>query len=142
MAPLRHAVRLVDGEQGDVQALQEGQHARLHQALRRQVEHLDLAAVDPLGNLALLFGVQGGVQGHRRHTQLIEGSDLVVHQGDQRRHHHRQAVTQQRRHLKAQGLAAAGRHQHQGVAAARHAFDDRTLTATEAVITKDVFKDA
>ncbi|MNQ74351.1 hypothetical protein D3C85_891060 [compost metagenome] len=142
MAPLRHAMRLVDGEQGDLQALQKGQHARLHQAFRGQVEHLYLAAVDPLGDLALLLGIQGGVQRHRRHPQFVEGGDLVVHQGDQGRHHHRQTLAQQGRHLKAQRLAAAGRHQHQGVAAARHALDDRALAATEAVITENVFEDA
>ena len=84
MAPLRHAVGLVDGEQGHLQTLQERQHARLHQAFRRQIEQLDFTPVDPLGNFALLICTQTGVQRNRRHAQLIEGRDLVVHQGDQR----------------------------------------------------------
>src|SRR5690606_25493926 len=41
MPPLRYAMRFINGEKADLQALQESQHTRLDQALRRQVEHLD-----------------------------------------------------------------------------------------------------
>ncbi|VVN41375.1 hypothetical protein PS682_05506 [Pseudomonas fluorescens] len=102
MAPLRYAVGFIDGEQGDFQALQKGQHARLHQALGGQVEHLHFTALDPRSQVALLLGTEGGVQGRRSNTEFFEGRDLVVHQRDQRRHHHGQAVAQQRRHLEAQ----------------------------------------
>jgi hypothetical protein len=135
-------VGFVDGEQGDVQALQERQHARLHQALGRQVEHFHFAALDAGRQVALLLGAEGGVQGGGGHAQLFEGRDLIVHQGDQRRHHHGQAVAQQRRYLEAQGLAATGRHQNQGIAAAGHALNDCTLTATETVVAEDVLEDA
>jgi hypothetical protein len=135
-------VGFVDGEQSDVQPLQERQHARLHQALRRQVEHFHFAALDAGRQVALLLGTEGGVQRGGGHAQLFEGRDLIVHQGDQRRHHHGQAIAQQRRHLEAQGLAATGRHQHQGIAAAGHALNDCTLTATETVVAEDVLEDA
>ncbi len=143
MAPLRHAVRLVDGEQRQLlQALQEIQHARLHQALGRQVEELDLAAADALGNAALLLGAQGGVERHRGHAEFVEGGDLVVHQRDQRRDDHRQPLAQQTRHLIAQRLAAAGGHQYQGIATTGHAIDDRRLVAAEGVVTEDIFENA
>ena len=142
MTPLGHAVRFVDGEQGNFEALQEGQHARLDQTLGCQVEHFHFAALDAGRQVALLLRAQRGVQCRGRDAQLFEGGDLVVHQRDQRRHHHCQAFTQQRRHLEAQGLATPGRHQHQGVAATGHALNDCTLTATETVVAEDVLEDA
>ncbi len=142
VAPLRDAVRLINREQGNFQALQERQHARLHQPLRGEVEHFDFTAFDPSGQVALLLGAEGGVQGSSGHAEFLKGCHLVVHQSDQRRYHHRQPVAQQRRHLEAQRLAAAGRHQHQGIAATGHALNDRTLTATKTVVAEDVLEDA
>ena len=140
MPPLRHTVRFVDRKQGDVQALQKGHHARLNQTLWRQVEHFDFATADPVGQVALLIGAQCRVQGGGGDAQFFERGDLIVHQGDQRRDHHRQTVTQQRRDLEAQGLAAAGGHQHQSVATTGHALNNVTLTATETVVAEDVFE--
>ena len=55
-------------------------------------------------------------------ARFLERADLVVHQRDQRADDDRDALAgamaNDRRHLVAQALAAAGRHQHQGVAAA------------------------
>ncbi|MCY1355136.1 hypothetical protein D9M69_415430 [compost metagenome] len=90
----------------------------------------------------MLLGTEGGVQRGGGHAQFFEGSDLIVHQCDQRRDHHGQAFAQQRRNLEAQGLAAAGRHQDQGIAAAGHALNDCTLAATETVVAEDVLEDA
>ena len=137
-----NAVGLVDGEQRDVQVTQKIQHARLHQALRRQVEHFYLATAQAPGQFTLLFRAQGGIQRGRRNAQFVKRGDLVVHQRDQWRDHHRQARTQQPRHLKAQRLAAAGGHQHQGIAAIGHAFDDRCLAPTETVVAEDVLENA
>ncbi|MNZ90218.1 hypothetical protein D3C78_1091730 [compost metagenome] len=142
VAPLGHAVRLVDGEQADVQLLQEAQHARLHQTLGRQVEQLDLATTQAIGDVPLGFRAQRGIQCGGRNAQLVEGGDLVFHQRDQRRNHHRQPLAQQCRDLEAQRLATAGGHQHQGIAAAGHALDDPRLIATEGVVTENVFEDA
>jgi hypothetical protein len=142
VTPLRYTVRFVDGEQGNFKALQERQHARLDQTLGRQVEHFHFATLDAGRQVALLFSAQRGVQCSRRDTQLFEGGDLVVHQCDQRRNHHRQAFTQQCRDLETQGFAATGRHQYQGVAATGHALNDCTLTATKTVVAEDVLEDA
>ncbi|MNF56789.1 hypothetical protein D3C84_382900 [compost metagenome] len=142
VAPLGHAVGFVDREQADLKTLQESQHARLHQALGREIEQLDLAAADALGDIPLGLGREGGVQRYRRYAQFVQGGDLVVHQCDQRRNHHRQPFAQQCWHLKTEGLAAAGRHQHQGIAPGRHAFDDRGLVAAESVVAEYVFEDA
>src|SRR3546814_6253625 len=43
VAPLRHAMGLVDGEQGDLRAVEQGQEARGEQALGGDVEQVDPA---------------------------------------------------------------------------------------------------
>ncbi|MCY1464043.1 hypothetical protein D9M71_820180 [compost metagenome] len=48
----------VDGEQRDIQPLQEAQHARLDQTLGCEVEHFHLAAPDPCRQVTLLFGTE------------------------------------------------------------------------------------
>ena len=70
------------------------------------------------------FGVRGDAgKPERRH--------LVLHQGDQRRHHHREAVHDQSRHLEAQRLARARRHRRERIAARQQGFDHRLLPRTE-----------
>ncbi len=75
------------------------------------------------------------------HPQRAQRVDLVLHQRDQRRDDHADAVPDQRRDLVAQRLAAAGRHQHQGVAAADDVLDDLALLAAERVVPEDPAQD-
>ena len=70
--------------------------------------------------MALLVGVELGMQCARGYPQLAQCRDLIVHQRDQRRNHDRGAVSAQRRNLVAHALAAPGRHQHKGVATVGH----------------------
>ena len=51
-------------------------------------------------------------------------------------------VPRDRRHLEAQALAAAGRHQHKGVAAAGDVLDDLGLCIAERGVAEDVLKDS
>ena len=76
------------------------------------------------------------------HAELAQGGDLIVHQRDQRRNDHRGAGTAQGRHLVAQALAAAGRHQHQRVAAGEHMVDYRFLRTTKAGKAEDTAENA
>ena len=52
-----------------------------------------------------------------------------------------QAITQQRRHLKAQRFAATGWHQHQRIATIGHMAHDGLLLATERAVAKDMLQD-
>jgi len=88
-----------------------------------------------------LVGAEAGIEVGRLHAGLDQGADLVLHQRDQRRHHDRRALAQQRGDLVAQRLAAAGGHQHQRVAAGRDLLDDGLLLAAEGGIAEDVFED-
>ena len=76
---------------------------------------------------------------------FLERADLVVHQRDQRADDDRDALAgamaDDRRDLVAQALAAAGRHQHQRVAAAGDVVDDGFLQAAEFGVAEDLVQD-
>ena len=118
-------------------ALQQLEEARRHQPLGRDVEQVELAGRKiPLGLIRGLR-IERGVEHRRVHAGLGERRDLVLHQRDQRRHHHRAALAHQRRNLIAQRLAAAGRHQHQRVAAGCDMLDDLGLRAAKCGVAED-----
>jgi hypothetical protein len=87
-------VGLIDGKEG--QGLGPWQGAELlqqiapQQPLGRHVEQIKRASLQLLPHRARLGGLQGRVQGRCPHPQLQQGLHLVLHQGDQRRNHHRQ----------------------------------------------------
>ncbi len=62
VAPLRHAVRLVDREQGDAAAFEQRQEARGQQAFGSDVQQVQLAgqqfALDPLRGLGVQCGIE------------------------------------------------------------------------------------
>ena len=82
------------------------------------------AALD-VGRLGAASSVE--LRNAARTPSSAQRRDLVLHQRDQRRHDDADAFAQQRRDLVAQRLAAAGRHQHQRVAAADDVLDDLGL---------------
>ncbi|MGY3106758.1 hypothetical protein ACVWW7_003385 [Bradyrhizobium sp. LM6.9] len=131
MTPLRDAMRLVDREQRHLRPRQQRQATRRHQPFRRDIEQVEIARDQaPLDVGGFLRGQRrvqrGGVDPGFEHA-----GDLVAHQRNQGRHHDTAAFAQQRRQLIAQRLAAAGRHQHQAIAAVRDVPDDLALRAAE-----------
>ncbi len=149
VAPLAHAVRLVDGEQPELparmQTVQQREKAVGGHALGRGVQQRDLAARQAPLHVLRLLPVQRGVEEGRLHPRLVQRAHLVVHQRNERRDHHRHAqpriAPHDGRHLVAQALAAARGHQHQRVAAGDHMVDDGLLRATELLVAKDVVQD-
>ena len=116
VAPLRDAVRLVDGDQRQLalgQHLGEAGHA---QPLRRDEEKLQRALQIIHAGLAGHAAVKAGVNPRHSQAQRGELGGLVVHQRDQRRDHQRRAAARQRRQLIAERLAGAGGHHQQQVA--------------------------
>jgi hypothetical protein len=124
-------MRLVQREQAHPAAVQQIQAARRHQPFRRDIEQIQFAAPDRAFDRHRLAPVQRRIEIGRAHAQLAQRIDLIAHQRDQRRHHHRHPWSHQRRDLKAQRFAAAGRHQHHGVAAGDHMIDDVGLLAAK-----------
>ncbi len=149
VAPLAHAVRLVDGEQRQlaalVQAVQQRDETVGGHALGRGVQGGQLAARQALLHVQRLRPVQRGVEKGRLHARLQQRTHLVVHQRDQRRDDDGDALPRfaphDGRHLVAQRLAPARGHEHQGVAAGDNVFDDGFLRATEMLVAEDVVQD-
>ena len=131
MPPLRHAMRLVDRKQRDVGLAEQGKAARRQQSFRRDVEQVEIAGQQPALDFRGLLKRQRRVQHRRVDAGLEQARDLVAHQRDQRRHHDAAAFAQQGRQLIAHRLAAAGRHQHQAIAAAGDVPHDLFLRAAK-----------
>ena len=127
---------LVDGDQADVQRLKEPLETREGQALRSDVQYLDLALAGLVLDLVGLLGRQGAVQQPGGDAVGPETVHLVFHQGDEGRDHQGEPLEAQGRELVAQRLAAAGGHQHQGVALGEHFGDDLFLEGQEPVETE------
>ncbi len=141
VAPLRHAVGFVDGKEGDRagagESVEEAQEAPGQQPFRRHVEQVELATEQPRLSLRSAGGIERGVEIGGAHAGLEQCVDLVLHQRDQRRDDDAAALAQQRRNLVAERLAAAGRHQHQGVAAGGDMADDLGLGAAKGGVAED-----
>ncbi len=131
VAPLADAVRLVDGGQGDRAIGQALQHPGLHQPFRRQVKQIQLALADPPPDQVLVAGVGAGIQPLGRDPQLLQGGDLVRHQGDQRRDHDPEAGAQQAGDLIAEALAAPRGQHRDGALAVQQGLDHMRLIAAE-----------
>jgi hypothetical protein len=135
-------MRLVDGKEAElaalVQRIQQRQKARRGQALGGGVEQGELAAQHLLFHLLRVFQRQAGVEEGGGHAGFDQGAHLVVHQGDQGRHHHGKALASALAHdgwhLVAQRFATARGHEHQRVAARAHVRDDVGLRAAEGVV--------
>jgi hypothetical protein len=133
--PLRDAMGLVDGEQGQASALLEVIHqceeAIGQQALRGDIDQVEFVCTQ----LAFDFGGRGkilrGIEEGGPHPGLQEGVDLILHQRDQRGNYHADAPAQHGRDLVAEGLAATGRHQDQCIATADQVADDLLLRPAE-----------
>lgn len=137
VAPLGDAVRLVDGEDGDLAAREEVQAAVQAQPLRGQVEQVELAGEELRLDRPPLVEVLRGVHEPGPHAERPQRVDLVLHQRDQRGDDHTRTGPDQGRDLVAQRLAAAGRHEHDRVAAGDHMVDDRLLLAAEGLVAED-----
>ena len=70
----------------------------------------------------------------------VQGGDLVGHQRQQRRHDQAHTGPDQGGDLIAQRLAAAGRHQHEGIGARDDVVDDARLRPAKGVIAVNIFE--
>jgi hypothetical protein len=142
MPPLRDAMRLVDREEGDRELIEQREAALGDQPLRREVQEIQLAGARAALHRLRGLPVERRIQELGAHPGLLQRRDLVLHQRDQRRDDDAHALAQQRGQLVADRLAAAGRHQHQGVAAGRDVRDDLGLVGPEGGVAEDVVEEA
>ena len=143
VAPLADAVGLVNGQQREADMLrhliEKGEKVAAQQTLGGDVEQSDPPREHSLFALGTLVGAECAIEKGGGDAVGAQPIDLVLHQRDQRRDHHREARQQQRRQLIGERLPAAGRHQYKGVAAGQHMLDDLALARTELLMAEIVF---
>jgi len=136
--PVRNAMRLVNGEQGEASRCQQFQRPLGQQPLRGDIEQVQRAAPKFPLDLERLSVIQTGVEKSRAHAVLPQRVHLVFHQRDQRRNHDAATFAHQGRELVAQRFAAAGRHQHQGVLSLKQRVYDLLLHGAEIAEAEDL----
>ncbi len=134
VSPLRNAMRLIDGEEGDRHVLQPLDRVSSRQPFRRQVEQAELPGAGLPHHARLLAGVERAVQQRSGNSHLPELHHLVLHQGNQRRDHNRGSVGNDGGQLIAERLAASGRHDHAGVMPVQQAVNNALLHGTEGIV--------
>ena len=147
MSPLADAVRFVHGDEAHAdlgEPAHEAIAAIADEPFGGHVQESRLAVAHALHHGALLLLVERAVVAGRRHAVGVEAVHLVLHERDERRHHHGQTGAQQRGGLEAQRLATAGRHHEQRVAAREDRVHHLALVRPELrvapIACEDVFK--
>ena len=142
MAPLRHAMRLVDHED-DRSSCSEGLE-ELTSGTRSGVTKTNSRRLsfDVLEGLVGLAGGQRAVHLRGVEPESAQLVDLILHQGDERRYHEGHAGEVQRRQLVAERLASSRGHDGQGVAALHRGSDDFLLSGPEFVETEHALQRA
>jgi len=142
MAPLAHAMRLIDRDQRDRGSLEHSAESRLSGAFRGYIEKREFTAQKRCDSLLLFSVILPAVKRGRANTEPDESADLVVHQCDQRRDHEGRAVTSpvlcDRGDLIAERLARTGREQHDRVAASERRLDRLGLSGAEVGVAEDL----
>ena len=135
VAPFADAMRFVDGDQRQVHAADQTAEGFARRTLRRDVQQVQFAGLEPLDGL-FAVGI-GRSQRSGPQADRIRASDLVVHQRDQRGNDERSAFAGDRGKLIAERLARAGRHHRERVLAGKNAVDDLFLHAAEMIEAED-----
>ena len=139
VAPLGDAVRFIDDEHGNIDALHEGREEFVFQAFRRDVDQFHPARTDGSEAGLRLFKGTLAVDVCRRYLLIDQAVDLVLHERDERRNDEGHAGLDQGRQLEADRLACTGRHDGQAVPAVEKGLDDLMLAGPERRIAKILF---
>ena len=138
VAPLGDAVRLVDREEGDIDAAEPRDEATVGEALGRDVEEAEIALGGAAEDGGLLIAGNGRVDGGGGDAVAGEGVDLVLHQGEERGDDEGEAIEEEGGELVADALAAAGGEHGEGVAPGEHGGDDLGLAGEELAVAEDL----
>ena len=131
VAPLRDAVRFVDGQQRHGHPHDPQTEGFRGQPFGRHVEEFRVA-VDAVVQCDVdLPRREPRVDRHGRDSLPPKSVDLILHQGDERRDDDAQPLARHRRNLVGEGFPASGGHQHQRVAPLHYRTDDLLLNGAE-----------
>ena len=134
-------MRLVDGDQRQLHAVQPFQNVWPQQGFGCDIEKVQRAVMNVAPQRAPLVGWQVRIERCRPHARLPQGRHLVGHERQQRRHDEPHAGPRDGGDLVAERLAAARRHQHEGVVAGNDMLDDARLRPPERIIAVDGLED-
>ena len=141
LPPLRHAVRLVHGDERDGGVVRELQEVLGLEALRCDVEQRVLPCARVPEDRPHLRERQSAVKEGRLDARLTQRADLVVHKGDQRGDDKGDSLEEQRGNLEAEGLPRPGGHYPHSVSPAEQGVDDLLLPGAEAPEAKVFLED-
>ena len=137
VAPLRDAMRFVDGEQIDLSLPQGGDRVVAQEPLGRDIEKPERTLVEAARDPSPFVGVGGGIEARRLDSGLAQLGDLVAHQGNQRRNHKREPPAHDRGKLEEKRLAAARGHDREHVLARERRGEDVLLSGAKVRETED-----
>ena len=139
-APLRNAMRLVHGNQPDIETAKGVEHSFRHQPLGREIKQPCLARHDtpPCGNI--LIAVYRGIDRVRCYPGQPQRRDLVMHQRHQWRDDDGKPTQDERRDLITQRFSRAGRHHRQRVAPGQQRRHYRLLAGTKVLEAEHVLQ--
>ena len=136
MAPLRYAVRFIDGKQGNGYAIQHFKATLSQQTLRRDIQEIQLTLAQCTLHAHGFVKALTGIQKRGANAEFAQCIDLILHEGDEWRNNDAASMTQQRRDLITQRLAAASRHKHKRIATTRDQLNNLCLRSAKGRITK------
>jgi hypothetical protein len=116
VAPLRDAVRLVDGDKGWLALAEHLGEAGNAKPLRRDEEKLQGAAQVVDAGLSRRLAIEAGVDAGDAQTACCKLGRLVLHEGDERTDDQCRAAASYGRQLVAERLSSAGGHDQQQIA--------------------------
>ena len=131
VAPLRDAMRLVDGEKIDPGLPQGGDRVVAQEPLGRDIEKPQRTLLEAARDPAAFVGIGRGIEARRLNSGLAQLGDLVAHQRDQRRDHQSEPAADDGGELEEKRLAAAGRHDREHVLAGEGGGEDILLSGTK-----------
>ena len=138
LPPLGDAVRLIHRDHGYLNPAVKRKVKKpiRHKPLRGDVDNLVPSRLRKLQSLHILPHRQRAVQIRRMDARLVKGAHLILHQRDQRRYDKGNPLRHKRRHLKADRLSRARRHDAKHIPPAKHRTDKSCLPFPEILIAK------
>ena len=131
MAPLTHAVRLIDRQERNIRPFGRRDEAGRPKPLGHDVHQTELPGLHAGHAVALLLGRKRPINKGNRDPKGPERIDLILHQCNQRRNDERHARKRQCGKLVAQTFPPARRHDAERVPPLQHGAYDLLLTGTK-----------
>ena len=142
VAPLGDTMRFVNGEQGRPDSGRGELRGESTEPFGRDVEQAKRSGPRGVPDFGAFGSVEGTVHTRGGNSAGPRGSDLILHEGNERRDDDRKTATDQCRYLKADRLAAAGGKNRQRIAAREDRPNHGCLSRAKVRIAKMIVEQA